>query len=171
MQSIKENAKRREVPADTLVNNAWLCAYSSLWRNKIFSEKEITKAKELVRSYVTTAGDPRFSYLLFCQRVLLARQYLATHENSFVPLPSQWLSYENNNGFRGTKSWMEKVLTIRTSLPDYKIELKAFAEAVLEMSLEPTLSNFTYWKNYFSSCDELLNLFLNTIALQQFQNK
>ncbi|HEY6914609.1 MAG TPA: hypothetical protein VI413_08035, partial [Paludibacter sp.] len=91
--------------------------------------------------------------------------------NRFAPLPSLWFNPENEKGFAGTKQWYRKVYEARQSLPNYKIELKALAEAVLEVSTEPTQNNFHYWKNYFieRKTPGLLSLFLITVANQQFQ--
>jgi hypothetical protein len=162
---------KQQVPNETLINSAWLCAYSSLWKTASFSNKEIWKAKDLIKDYLMSAGNPARAYSLFCQRVLLTAQYLQAHAQSYVPLPSQWLDRNNSNGFSGTKRWMEKVLEQRSSLPYYKIELKAFAEALLELATEPTAANFLYWKSYFVVFPELFDLFLHTVALQQFQTK
>jgi len=168
----KRNPLTKQPPSlDCLVSNAWLCAYASLWKTDTFSEKEIKRAKELIREYLLNAGSPVRAYNLFCQRVLITYQYLQTHTESYVPLPSQWLDRNNNNGFAGTKKWMEKVLDQRSSLPFYRIELKAFAEALLELATEPSCANFIYWKQYFTAHPDLLNLFLNTVALQQFQSR
>jgi hypothetical protein len=161
---------RQKASTEILVNNAWLCAYASLWKTAAFSEKEIAKTKALINTCLTAVGDPEKAYGIFCQRVLLTQEYLHRHPNAFVPLPSRWLDRNNLNGFAGTKKWMERLLEQRAALPQFKIELKAFGEALLELSAEPSISNFLYWKNYFISYPELLNLFLNTVALQQFQN-
>ena len=113
---------------------------------------------------------PNKAYKSFCQRVLLARQYVNSSPNRYIPLPTIWLDKENATGFAGTKQWLNDILAVRSSLPNYKTELKAFAEAILEMKEEPTAENFHYWRNYFidNKTSGLLTLFLTTIANQQF---
>ncbi|HUC83477.1 MAG TPA: hypothetical protein VMR70_21370 [Flavisolibacter sp.] len=160
---------KRQLPIDILTANAWLCAYASLWKTASFSEKEVRKTTDLIEDHLTSASSPLKAYNLFCQRVLLTHYYLRTHPESYVPVPSQWLDKNNVHGYAGTKKWIDKLLEQRASLPFYRIELKAFAEALLEMATEPCPANFAYWKNYFAPHPELLDLFLTSVALQQFQ--
>jgi len=158
--------------AECFAATAWNFAATTLWNDLVLSEKETEEAKLLIRDYLLRSDDLRRSYLAFCQRVLLAHQYLKSASNRFVPLPSTWLHPENAKGFAGTKQWYEKVIEVRRSVPRYKIELKALAEAVWELAQEPTPNNFQYWRNYFieRKTPGLLPLFLNTIANQQFKH-
>lgn len=132
-----------------LVDTAWTFAYSSLWNCSLFSTKEIEAAKESIREFLQLSKTPRTAFLSFCQRVLLARYYITGGNNRYIPLPSVWLDRKNDKGFAGTKQWYNEIKTVRESLPHYKMEIKALAEAVLEYSEESTQRNFYYWKNYF----------------------
>lgn len=153
------------------VRIAWNFAHTALWNDFAFSNKEVETAKQQIEILFARCNDLKKAYTIFCQRVLLARHYLCKNANRFVPLPSAWLNPENENGFAGTRQWYQKISDARQSLPNYKIELKALAEAVFEVSIEPTQNNFHYWKNYFieRKTPGLLSLFLNTVANQQFQ--
>ena len=155
---------------DTLTNTAWSFAHTALWNHCIFSETEVANAKLSIKSLLVSAKNPTRCYNIFCQRVLLARQYVLASPTRFIPLPSVWLDNQNALGFAGTKAWYLNIKKQRASLPNYKIELKALGVAVLEMSEAPTVKNFQYWKNYFieKNATGLLNLFLNTVANQQF---
>lgn len=154
-----------------LINTAWNFAHTALWSTSLFSKKEVNEAKEWIGFYFLNSKNVYKAYSVFCQRVLLARQYLANANNRYIPLPTIWLNPENETGFVGTKEWYDQVKVIRESLPNHKMELKAFAEAIWELSQEPTAKNFCYWKTYFieAGATGLLNLFLNTIANQQYQ--
>ena len=112
---------------ERLVNTAWNFSTSALWSNLIFSSKEIEEAKKQIRLYFLQSGNLKNAYTIFCQRVLLARQYLNHADGRFIPLPSIWLDPENEKGFAGTKQWFQKLDAARQSLPYYKIELKAIA--------------------------------------------
>ena len=114
--------------------------------------------------------NPTRCYNVFCQRVILARQYVLTSPVRYIPLPSVWLDKENALGFVGTKAWYLKIRDVRASLPNYKIELKAIGVALIELNENPTVRNFEYWKNYFidKKATALLNLFLQSVANQQF---
>jgi hypothetical protein len=133
--------------------------------------KEIELSKKLVKEFIAANKDSYKGYLAFIQRVLLTRQYITTNAGRFVPLPSFWLDKNNANGFTGTREWFEQLQSVRSSVPSHKIELKAFAEAILEMSEERTCRNYQYWRNYFieRKTPGLLNLFLNTIANQHYK--
>ena len=148
-------------PIEHLVSTAWNFAYSSLWNSTQFSTKEVRAAKQNFEEYFTLAKNPRNAFLSFCQRVLLARQYLTSNKGRYMPLPSIWFDKNNEYGFAGTKTWYAEIKAVRSSLPAYKEELKALAEAVLEYSEEPTVQNFTYWRTYFieRGTPGLLNLF------------
>lgn len=157
-------------PIENLVSAAWNFAYSSLWNSTQFSAKEIRTAKEKIEEYFSLAKSPRNAFLSFCQRVLLARQYVNGLKGRYMPLPSVWFDKNNEYGFVGTKDWYTQIKTVRTSLPNYKEEIKALAEAVLEYSEEPTLQNFTYWRSYFieKGTPGLLNLFQVAAINQQY---
>lgn len=148
-------------PTEHFVHAAWNFAYSSLWNSTQFSAREIRTAKEKIEEYFLLAKNPRNAFLTFCQRVLLARQYVNSNKGRYMPLPSVWFDRVNEFGFVGTKNWYAQIKAVRNSLPAYKEELKALAEAVLEYSDEPTLQNFTYWRTYFieKGTPGLLNLF------------
>ena len=155
---------------DKLTNIAWSFAHTALWNSCIFSEKEIAVAKLNIKALLLAAKNPTRCYNIFCQRVLLARQYVLASPTRFIPLPSVWLDNQNPLGFAGTKAWYLNIKKQRASLPNYKIELKALAVAVLEMSEDPTTKNFQYWKNYFveKNAIGLLNLFQHTVANHQY---
>jgi hypothetical protein len=154
-----------------LVDSAWNFAYNSLWSMTIFSTKEIDAAKARIHEYLTLAKSPRKAFLSFCQRVLLARHYISQVKGRYIPLPSVWLDKDNQTGFAGTKNWFSEIKAVRESLPNYKQEIKALAEAVLEFSDEPSVQNYQYWRQYFieKGTPGLLNLFQVT-AIQQLCN-
>lgn len=155
---------------EQFVNAAWNFAYSSLWNSTQFSSKEIRTTKQNIEVYFLLAKSPRNAFLSFCQRVLLARHYLTSNKGRYMPLPSIWFDKNNEYGFVGTKKWYAEIKDVRTSLPGYKEEIKALAEAVLEYSEEPTEKNFFYWRNYFieKGTPGLLNLFQVTAINQHY---
>jgi hypothetical protein len=154
-----------------LINTAWNFAYSSLWNCTQFSQKEIETGKEKIAEYLLLAKNPARAFSIFCQRVLLARYYVSKNPARYIPLPSVWLDRNNATGFAGTKAWYDEIKSVRESLPNYKSELKAMAEAVLEFSEEPTIQNYQYWRKFFieKQTPGLLNLF-QVVAIQQLCN-
>jgi hypothetical protein len=154
-----------------LVNSAWNFAYSALWSHCFFSTLEKDKARKAIRCYLLHSPDQEKAYYNFCQRVLLARDYVNKNPARFIPLPAQWLDESNENGFAGTEAWLDQMLEKRTSLPLYRREWKALAEAVLEMATDASEKNFWYWKVYFLERAErnLWELFLGIVANMQFK--
>lgn len=149
-----------------LVDAAWVLATTALWNTALFSATETATARAMITGLFVKAADPYKAYLAFGERVLLARQYLAGSRQRYVPLPTVWLHPDNGKGYPGTEVWHRKVLEVRAALPVYKIELRALAEGVLEMTEEPTVQNFLYWKSYFieKRAPGLLQLFLGVLA-------
>ncbi len=162
--------KNEEHDLDKLVNTAWNFAYTALWNTVVLSKSEISTAKAIIREYLLSSKTPLKAYKSFCQRVLLARQYVSSQPGRYIPIPSIWLDKKNETGFAGTKEWYRNILAVRRSLPNYKTELKAFSEAILEMTEDPSAQNFIYWRNYFieKRVPGLLTLFLSTVANEQF---
>jgi len=144
-----------------LVDTAWDFAYSVLWNNHIFSGIEKNEAKYYIKEWITGTKKPLKAFTNFCQRIILARQNITSINTDLLSLPSLWLDKENPEGYAQTKELLDQVKIMRHSLPNFQVEIKALAEAVLEFSEEPTESNFKYWRNYFIEHDEpvLLNMF------------
>jgi hypothetical protein len=167
-----EDLQQRKPYIEHLLHTAWNLCSTALWNDSEFSDKEKDEARNIIKQYLAQATDPYKAYLAFCERVLLARQYIHRYarSSSYLPLPTEWLDQNNMSGFTGTKKWYERLLSVRASLPVYKIENKALAEAVLEMSEEPSADNFVYWRRYFieKGASGLLQLFLATVCNGQF---
>jgi hypothetical protein len=153
-----------------LVNTAWNFAYTALWNTVQFSLKEIEKAKQQIAAWLQSENKEK-TFIAFCERVLLARQYVNKNSGRYIPLPSVWLDSNNKLGFAGTQKWYDNMKNIRESLPAYKTEIRALAEAMLEISKEPSADNYRYWRTYFMDHHKpgLLNLF-QTAAIQQLYN-
>lgn len=149
-----------------LAGIAWHIAYTALWNTLDFSVHEKETAISFISNMLQQGSSHKKEYSQFVQRVLLARQYISTHPGTYIPIPSQWFDTENKKGFAGTKQWFDTVQNTRASLPQYKITLKAFAEAVQETVETGKPADFHYWRSYFiqQNTQGLLNLFLSTIA-------
>jgi hypothetical protein len=129
---------------------AWLFASSTLWNSTHFSTKEREACIEKIKEYLRLSRDPRKAFLAFCQRIVLAQGPFVDNLGNCLLLPSAWLDKRNKLGFATTRPAYNEIKRVRESLPQYRRELKALAEAVLEFSEEPTQKNFQYWKSYFS---------------------
>jgi hypothetical protein len=169
--TIQEDKTKSTGNIDLLVHAAWNFAYTVLWNQNIFSLAEKEKAKRMIRQHLLSYQHAEKGYYSFCQRVLLAREYVSQNNQRFIPIPSVWLDHNNANGFAGTEAWMNKLLEKRSSIPLYKRNWKALAEAVLEMATDDTEQVFWYWKIYFLEREEgeLWKLFLGIVANMQYR--
>jgi hypothetical protein len=168
----KPKATQSVVTMNNLTDVCWQFAATVLWPSTHFSTNEIAEAKNSISIYITLSRDSVKAYSIFCQRVLLAKEYVSYNSVRYLPLPSVWLNPQNAKGFAGTRAWYKQMEETRASLPFYKIELKALAEAVWDMTFDPTERNFRFWKDYFiqRNATQMLNYFLNTVANLQFSN-
>jgi hypothetical protein len=151
-----------------LTNTAWHTAYTSLWNCTQFSTAETDTAKKAIGSFLQLHKTPEKGFIVFCQRIAIAKfenslQFLVNNW-----LPSDWFDWRNDEGFIGTKQRFDSIEKHRASLPMYKQELKAFAEGVLEFSQEPTVRNYKFWRQYFIDREkpQLLELF-QRVCVQQ----
>lgn len=153
-----------------LTSLSWHIAFTALWNGEQFSSVEIERAQELIKEYLKQQPGPRKAYIELAQRVLLARQYILTHPGAFAPIPSQWFSPANKNGFAGTQRWLASLEETRKARPLYRQALKAFPEAIWETTQSANAKDFHYWRSYFAQNNEqsLLNLFLATVANCRF---
>lgn len=156
-----------------LTNCAWQVVYTALWNTKQFSAAETEIAKAFISSFLHQANSHKIKYLEFVERVLLARIYVSSHPGKYIPLPSDWFSTKNTNGFMGTEKWYKAMQQTRAALPLYRQPLKAFAEAISETTQTGLAKDFHYWRSYFiqQNTNRLLNLYLSTIANFSFCNK
>ena len=144
-----------------LVDTAWQFAYATLWNNQQFSTLEKKEAKYYIKEWISGPKKHLKAFINFCQRIILARQNINSLNTDFLTLPSLWLDKENPEGYASTKDLLDEIKVLRHSLPNFQIEIKALAEAVLEFAEAPTQENFIYWRNYFIEKDEpvLLNIY------------
>ena len=150
---------------DIYTQAAWNLSYSAFWEQFDFSVIEIETAREFIHSFICNGVDPYANYMAYCQRVLMAYSYIKNENEKYIPLPSKWFDKANDKGFIGTSRWMEVLNIKRKAIPLYRIELKAMAEAVLEMNEDPTVRNFRYWKSYLLDRKQewLYSLFVSVV--------
>ncbi len=155
-----------EQQVNKLTALAWQITYTALWNTTEFSAKEKEFAVNFIRDFIQKSNSPSKAYSEFVQRVLLARQYLIMHPEAYAPIPSKWFSTINKNGFKGTERWYTSLITVRYSVPEFRIHLKAFAEAIAEVTTTRSASDFHFWRTYFAERNyhSVLSLFLSTIA-------
>lgn len=155
-----------------LTTLAWQIAYTALWNATEFSAKEKEVAIDFIREFIQQSNSPLKAYSEFVQRVLLARQYLIMHPEAYAPVPSKWFTTSNKNGFAGTEKWFDTLKSVRFSIPEFRIHLKAFGEAIAEVITTRSARDFHYWRTWFAERNyhSVLSLYLSTIANCTYQH-
>lgn len=153
-----------------LTDTAWTIAYTSLWNGETLSMNELALAKRLVHFHILSYDNIYEGYIIYCQRVLMARDYLSRNPEKFVPRPSLWMHPSNINGYMGTALWYNNLAAVRKALPLYRHQLKTLPEAVLNMIETPTAANFHYWRTWFIERKKhpSLNLFLAILSNSKY---
>jgi hypothetical protein len=162
---ISHLVKLEETIINRITNDAWSIAYTALWNGTSFSITEKQKAKQAIRDFLLQNQSLELNLEEFVQRVLLARQYINRNPGKYVPIPSEWLSKGNANGFTGTKRWFIKLEEKRKAIPNYKNHWQEFGWSVFQVYGHKSTEKFHEWRSYYAKHHQsLLNLFLATIA-------
>lgn len=104
---------------DFYTDATWEFACNILWNGHPFSQSEINLAKLYIKDYYLEIPAEKFSetinkhFAAYCERILLARNYVSRHAQRYIPHPCIWLSKENPKGFAGTKRWYLENLSKR----------------------------------------------------------
>lgn len=160
-----EKLKNRAETKARLVNGAWLFAHTLLWHGKEFNEAEVELAKHQIEEYIIHPSllVSREKFIMFCERVLLAHQYLQRNENRFVPHPLKWLSPHFEHGYAGTREWYLDMIHERQYIVVHRFELKVFAESFLLFMQEPCTESY-------QKAIKALSAYAGKDLLQQFNN-
>jgi hypothetical protein len=94
-----------------LVDATWDFAKSILWKGTTFSKAEEAVSKVFIRMFYESIPPERFAetshhlFSVYCQRIILAKNYVERFPHRFIPHPCMWLNPDNAKGFAGTKQW------------------------------------------------------------------
>lgn len=161
----EKNQTNRQATKARLVNGAWLFAQTLLWHNKEYNEAEVELIKQQIEEIIIHPSllVSRENFIMYCERVLLAHQYLQRNEARFVPHPLKWFSPHFEHGYSGTLSWYLDMVHERQYIVVHRFELKVFAESFY---LYLQQSN----KESFQKAKKALATYANADLMQQFNN-
>ena len=136
---------------DTMVNTAWQLTLNSLWPHMEEAVHDAQFVKKIIREKITSGKDPYQNYLVYCERILLCWKVMV-QEYAFgqMEMPHTWFDPKNENGFKVSKIFHALLKKERLRNARANAEIKALAEAVLELVEIPNKINFNYWKNWFA---------------------
>ena len=110
---------------DFYINATWNFAKCALWKNEFFTEAEIILSKQYIREFYTLIPAENFTvnapklFIQYCERILLARNYVNRFSHRFIPHPCIWLDRTYQKGFVGTKKWFDKISGTRIYRHDF----------------------------------------------------
>lgn len=173
MQQSNKN-KYVTVPAPDLksmIEAATGCCLLALWPGGITEEKEVSLLKQGFRAFLVQQPDQYGRFVELVQRILLTKEYYRLYGRTNKPcLPSLWLA--DASGFLLSASWYKALEKKRKTIPLYKLEWKALAEALLEITEQGSLGLLRYWNNWFlkhNAVTEML-LFHKYIVLRNYDS-
>ncbi len=147
-----------------LARNAWTITHAFVFGHLQFTTAEKKKAIHEIEQYIMEAENEENGLRIFLERIILFTQYKKTTGYNGHLLPSVWLSAAAPDGFAQTGAPMKQILDMRKSIPAYRIEIKALAEALIEIAALPSKQNFVYWKDYFTQAKQERSLEMFCIA-------
>ena len=74
-------AVKKDTAEPKLIFAAWTFAYTALWNCTHFSTEEIYIAKKYISDHFTLSQNKEEGFIIFCERVLLARKYILADKN------------------------------------------------------------------------------------------
>lgn len=150
-----------QADVDQLTELSWQLLSTMLYFSFLFSQHEIMKTKILIKRFLLCADDTYQGYVEFSQRIMLAREKMMKSKKPVLcSIPSIWMHPAFPDGFEATGRVYESLMSIRRSFPLCRIELRAVAEALLELSECPTHDNFRYWQRWFQERGMVQEMYL-----------
>lgn len=103
---------------------------------------------------------------------MLSRQAMRRQGQDHIPVrPGRWLNATNAAGYEASLPAFLFLQESRKRVPLYRAELKALAQAILEMAEEPSAPLFREWVQWFGQRRAVGELFLFTMcaAMQAYK--
>lgn len=141
------------------VNLSWNILHSTLYYSCIFSSREVDTTRTLIKRFLLQFINPYEGYIEFAQKVIIAKKKIG-NEKLLCLIPSVWMNENYPYGIVNVHEEYQQLIQLRKQLPLYLIELRAFAEAVLEVSENPNGEIFNYWKQWFSERNFIEEMYL-----------
>jgi hypothetical protein len=164
---VQERISNRQDTRVNLVNGAWVFAQTLLWPNDNFNEAETELAKVEIEKIILHPSNlvSRDNFIQFCERVLLAYQYLQRKPARYVPHPLKWLSPFYEHGYAGTNDWYLDMMHERQYIVIHRFDIKIIAESFYKYLSAPSKTTFQIGKEAIAKFAEttMLSIFNNLV--------
>lgn len=137
-------SKLAEVLVDVDLENAkairrhvqmiWACAQMNLYQDKWIADEEVERVKAVLAEYLVYADPSRYQAgtAEILERIILVRRWIERGQKigqrRWVPLPSRYFDYRNENGFTRTKKWFKAHIKAKAEIKAKELLTKAIKE-------------------------------------------
>lgn len=110
---------------ELLTDATWQFAHNILWNGFPFGKGETEISKIFIREYYESIPAEKFQktaaihFSGFCERILMAKEYVSRSPHRYIPHPCIWLNRLNPKGFAGTKKWYIQLVEKRKRQQQY----------------------------------------------------
>lgn len=136
------------------VHSAWAFAAAALWNGRQFSPLEAAAAKIQIGMHLFSTSLPEAALEVFCQRVMLAKQYLLPPSGSKPAVPSQWFAPDNESGYKATEALFAELERQRIYEPSAMPGIKLLSAAVCGFAKTPGGENYRSFREQLTAMKE-----------------
>ena len=97
--------------------------------NSEFTPNETKSFKSLLEVYFKDKGFFFYFFVEFCERILLAKRYVARRSGRYVAKPIDYLNIHFKFGIAGTEDWYKQLEQQRKLVPQYTKALRGLPKA------------------------------------------
>lgn len=112
----------------------WTCALMNLYQDKWIADEEVERTKAVLAEYLVYAEPSRYQAgtAEILERIILVRRWIERGQKQgirrWVPLPSRYFDYRNENGFTKTKKWFKAHIKAKAEIKAKELLTKAIKE-------------------------------------------
>ena len=112
----------------------WTCALLNLYDDKWIADEEAERTKAVLAEYLIYADPSRYQAgaAEVIERIILVRRWIERGQKQgikrWVPLPSRYFDYRNQNGFTKTKPWFKAHIKAKATIKAKELLTKAIKE-------------------------------------------
>ncbi len=112
----------------------WTCALLNLYDDKWIADEEAVRAKAVLAEYLIYADPSRYQAgaAEVIERIILVRRWIERGQKQgikrWVPLPSRYFDYRNQQGFTRTKPWFKAHIKAKAEIKAKELLTKAIKE-------------------------------------------
>ncbi|MFZ5554582.1 MAG: hypothetical protein ACOZCO_15790 [Bacteroidota bacterium] len=150
---------------------AWSFAHAALWKNEVFTEKEIEHHKFLISEQFESGISARKNLMRFCIRVMMAKRFVEETKGYHLPRPALWLNKNFVGGYNGTKSWYERLVEKRKNIAGYAQALFTLGSGYARYAQMPCKDIFKTYRERLLHLKAFnyLQTFYNTVVFYNYQ--